>query len=50
VGTATRLAALTAGSELFLIPNTKHMTFWDGSGGLIALEEFLLRHPIGTQR
>jgi pimeloyl-ACP methyl ester carboxylesterase len=50
VGTAKRLAALTAGSELFLIPNTKHMTFWDGSGGLIALEEFLLRHPIGTQR
>ena len=48
VGTAKRLAQLTAGSELFLIPNTKHMTFWDGSGGLIALEEFLLRHPIGV--
>jgi pimeloyl-ACP methyl ester carboxylesterase len=46
VGTAKRLAQLMAGSELFLIPNTKHMTFWDGSGGLIALEEFLLRHPI----
>jgi 3-oxoadipate enol-lactonase len=50
VGTAKRLAELTAGSELFLIPNTKHMTFWDGSGGLIALEDFFLRHPIGTQR
>jgi 3-oxoadipate enol-lactonase len=50
VGTAKRLAELTAGSELFLIPNTKHMTFWEGSGGLIALEDFFLRHPIGTQR
>ena len=47
VGTAKRLADLTADSELFLIPKTKHMTFWDGSGGLVALEEFLLRHPIG---
>lgn len=49
-GTAKRLAALTAGSELFLIPNTKHMTFWDGTGGLAALEEFLLRHPIQESR
>ena len=48
VGTAKRLAQLTAGSELFLIPNTKHMTFWDGSGGLIKLNDFLLRHPIGV--
>ena len=46
VGTATRLAELTAGSELLLIPNTKHMTFWDGTGGMMALQEFLLRHPI----
>ena len=50
VGTARRLAELTPGAELCLIRNTKHMTFWDGSGGLKALEEFLLRHPIGTQR
>ena len=48
VGTARRLAELTPGCELFLIPNVKHMTFWDGSGGLVALQEFLLRHPIGT--
>jgi pimeloyl-ACP methyl ester carboxylesterase len=47
VGTAKRLAEATPGAELFLIPNTKHMTFWDGSGGVVALKEFLLRHPIG---
>jgi pimeloyl-ACP methyl ester carboxylesterase len=50
VGTAKRLAELTPGCELFLIPNTKHMTFWDGTGGLAALEEFLLKHPIATTR
>ena len=50
VGTAQRLAELTVGSELFLIPKTKHMTFWDGSGGLIALEEFLVRHSIEKSR
>ncbi len=48
VGTAERLAELTPGCELFLIPNTKHMTFWDGTGGLVALQEFLIRHPIGA--
>ncbi|MBM4296644.1 MAG: alpha/beta hydrolase [Deltaproteobacteria bacterium] len=47
VGTARRLAESTPGAELFLIPQTKHMTFWDGSGGLVALQDFLLRHPIG---
>ena len=50
VGTAKRLAELTPGCELFLIPNVKHMTFWDGSGGLSALQDFLLRHPIVTNR
>jgi 3-oxoadipate enol-lactonase len=50
VGTAKRLAEATPGSELFLIPNVKHMTFWDGTGGLTALQEFLLRHPIATNR
>jgi 3-oxoadipate enol-lactonase len=49
VGTALRLAELTPGAELCLVPNTKHMTFWDGNGGLTALEEFLLRHPIGPR-
>jgi pimeloyl-ACP methyl ester carboxylesterase len=46
VDTAKRIAELTTGSELFLIPNVKHMTFWDGTGGLQALQEFLTRHPI----
>lgn len=50
VGTAKRLAEMTPGCELFLIPNTKHMTFWDGAGGLVALQEFLARHPIGATR
>ena len=50
VGTARRLAELTPGAELCLIPDTKHMTFWDGNGGLIALEDFLLRHPIDSNR
>jgi pimeloyl-ACP methyl ester carboxylesterase len=46
VGTARGLAAVTPGAELYLIPDTKHMTFWDGDGGLVALLNFLLRHPI----
>jgi non-heme chloroperoxidase len=50
VGTARRLAELTPGAELCLIPGTKHMTFWDGSVGLIALEDFLLRHPTSLNR
>jgi 3-oxoadipate enol-lactonase len=50
VGTAKRLAEMTPGCELCLIPNTKHMTFWDGAGGLVALQEFLVRHPIGATR
>jgi 3-oxoadipate enol-lactonase len=50
VGTARRLAEAMKDSELFLIPDTKHMTFWDGSGGLAALLEFLERHPIGANR
>ena len=50
VGTAKRLAEATPGCEVFLIPNTKHMTFWDGAGGLVALQEFLVRHPIGATR
>ena len=50
VGTARRLAELTPGAELMLAPNTKHMTFWDGTAGLIALEDFLRRHPIVAKR
>jgi pimeloyl-ACP methyl ester carboxylesterase len=47
VGTARRLAELVPGSELALVPNVKHMTFWDGDGALKALQDFLARHPIG---
>ena len=50
VGTARRLAELTPGAELFLIPNVKHMTFWDGTAGLSALQDFLERHPILANR
>jgi pimeloyl-ACP methyl ester carboxylesterase len=50
VDTAKRIAELTTGSELFLIPNVKHMTFWDGTGGLNALQDFLARHPVGASR
>jgi pimeloyl-ACP methyl ester carboxylesterase len=46
VGTARRLAELVSGCELALVPRVKHMTFWDGDGALIALQEFLRRHPI----
>jgi pimeloyl-ACP methyl ester carboxylesterase len=50
VGTAKRLAEATPGAELFLIPNVKHMTFWDGPGGLTALQDFLARHSIQSSR
>jgi pimeloyl-ACP methyl ester carboxylesterase len=50
VDTARRLAQLISGAELLLIPNVKHMTFWDGTGALTALEDFLLRHPITLRR
>lgn len=47
VGTARRLAQLTPGCELALIPEVKHMTLWDGDGALAALQDFLARHPVG---
>ena len=50
VETARRLAELTPGAELFLIPSVKHMTFWDGTGGLTALQDFLERHPVGASQ
>lgn len=48
VGTARRLAELIHGAELALIPEVKHMTFWDGTGALAMLQDFLARHPIRT--
>jgi 3-oxoadipate enol-lactonase len=46
VGTARKLAELVPGCELSLVPDVKHMTFWDGDGALGALQDFLARHPI----
>jgi 3-oxoadipate enol-lactonase len=46
VGTARRLAELVPGCEVALIPGVRHMTFWDSDGALIALQDFLERHPI----
>jgi len=46
VGTARKLAETVPGCELALVPNVKHMTFWDGDGGLIALQDYLTRHPL----
>lgn len=46
VETARRLAELIPNSELALVPNVKHMIFWDGEGALHALENFLQRHPL----
>lgn len=46
VGTARKLGELVPGSELALVPNVKHMTFWDGDGALIALQDFLQGHRI----
>lgn len=46
VGTARKLSELVPGAELNLVPNVKHMTFWDRDGALHALQDFLARHPI----
>jgi pimeloyl-ACP methyl ester carboxylesterase len=46
VSTARRLAELVPGCEVALIPGVRHMTFWDSDGALIALQDFLERHPI----
>lgn len=48
VGTARRLAELVPGCELVLVPEVKHMTFWDGTAALAALLDFLARHPIAA--
>jgi pimeloyl-ACP methyl ester carboxylesterase len=46
VGTARRLGEIVPGCELALLPDVKHMTFWDGDGALNVLQDFLQRHPI----
>jgi len=47
--TARRLGQAVAGAELALVPGVRHMTFWDGSDALDALQTFLARHPIGAK-
>lgn len=47
VDTARRLGQAIPGAELALIPGVRHMTFWDGTGAIDALADFLARHPIG---
>jgi pimeloyl-ACP methyl ester carboxylesterase len=47
--TAKHLAELVPGAELALVPKTRHMIFWDGTGALDALQNFLARHPIATK-
>ena len=46
VGTARKLAELVPRCELALVPDVKHMTFWDGDGALKVLQEFLGRLAI----
>ena len=48
VGTARKLGELAPGAEVALIPGVKHMTFWDGTRALSALQNFLAHHPIKT--
>jgi 3-oxoadipate enol-lactonase len=48
VGTARRLGELVPGAELALVPGVRHMTFWDGTGALAVVQDFLTRHPIRT--
>ena len=47
--TARRLGQAVARAELALVPGVRHMTFWDGSGALDALQTFLARHPINAK-
>ena len=46
VDTARQLAGLTPGAELALVPGARHIVFWDGTGAVSCLENFLARHPI----
>ncbi|MDE0213252.1 MAG: alpha/beta fold hydrolase, partial [Deltaproteobacteria bacterium] len=47
VDTARLLGQAIPGAELTLLPGVRHMTFWDGTNAIDALEDFLARHPIG---
>ena len=47
--TAKRLGQAVAGAELALVRGVRHMTFWDSSRALDALQNFLARHPISAK-
>jgi len=47
VDTARLLGQAIPRAELTLLPGVRHMTFWDGTSAIDALEDFLARHPIG---
>ena len=49
LATAERLAKLVPGAELAVVPGVKHMVFWDGTGALTALLDFLRRHPLTSK-
>jgi hypothetical protein len=40
------LAGLVPGAELALVPGAKHIVFWEGTGAISCLEDFLARHPV----
>jgi pimeloyl-ACP methyl ester carboxylesterase len=46
VVTARRLLELVPGAEPAVVPGVKHMVFWDGTGAVSMLLDFLARHPI----
>jgi pimeloyl-ACP methyl ester carboxylesterase len=46
LATAQRLAEVVPGARLALLPDVRHMTFWDGAAGVSTLLEFLARHPL----
>ena len=46
VATARRLAGLVPGAELAVVPGARHIVFWDGTGAIACLENFLARHPV----
>ena len=46
LGTARNLVELVPGAELAVVPGVKHMVFWDGTGALSMLLDFLSQHPL----
>jgi pimeloyl-ACP methyl ester carboxylesterase len=47
--TGERLAQLVPGAELAVVPEVRHMVFWDGTGALTALLDFLRRQTVNNK-